>query len=175
MIQLNGQKLTLKQIADVATRQERVTLAAEARERVEQSRRIVERIVAEGRTVYGVNTGFGRLSDIRIEQSELRELQLNLVRSHSCGLGKPLSETEARAMLLLRANVLACGYSGARPVLIDILVAMLERGRRADIVRIDREQLRREIRPAFREKIVVMPQPFPQRARLIVHDGAGDA
>jgi len=102
MIQLNGQKLTLKQIADVATRQERVTLAAEARERVERSRRIVERIVAEGRTVYGVNTGFGRLSDIRIEQSELRELQLNLVRSHSCGLGKPLSETEARAMLLLR-------------------------------------------------------------------------
>src|SRR6267378_8461250 len=128
MIQLNGQKLTLKQIADVATRQERVTLAAEARERVERSREIVEGIVAEGRTVYGVNTGFGRLSDIRIEQSELRELQLNLVRSHSCGLGKPLSETEARAMLLLRANVLACGYSGARPVLIDILIAMLERG-----------------------------------------------
>jgi len=128
MIQLNGQKLTLKQIADVASRQEHVTLAAEARERVERSRRIVERIVAEGRTVYGVNTGFGKLSDIRIEQSQLRELQLNLVRSHSCGLGKPLSDSEARAMLLLRANVLACGYSGARPVLVDILVAMLERG-----------------------------------------------
>src|SRR6266849_2524457 len=128
MIQLNGQKLTLKQIADVASRQEHVNLAAEARERVERSRRIVERIVAEGRTVYGVNTGFGKLSDIRIEQSQLRELQLNLVRSHSCGLGKPLSDSEARAMLLLRANVLACGYSGARPVLVDILVAMLERG-----------------------------------------------
>jgi len=128
MIQLNGQKLTLKQIADVASGQEHVTLAAEARERVERSRRIVERIVAEGRTVYGVNTGFGKLSDIRIEQSQLRELQLNLVRSHSCGLGKPLSDSEARAMLLLRANVLACGYSGARPVLVDILVAMLERG-----------------------------------------------
>jgi histidine ammonia-lyase len=128
MIQLNGQKLTLRQIADVASRQEHVTLAAEARERVARSRRIVEGIVAEGRTVYGVNTGFGKLSDIRIEQSELRELQLNLVRSHSCGLGKPLSETEARAMLLLRANVLACGYSGARAVLIDMLIAMLERG-----------------------------------------------
>ncbi len=127
MLQLNGQKLTLQQIVAVASGKEPVTLAAEARERVERSRKIVEGIVAEGRTVYGVNTGFGKLSDIRIEQSELRELQLNLVRSHSCGLGKPLSEPEARAMLLLRANVLACGYSGARPILIDTLVAMLER------------------------------------------------
>jgi histidine ammonia-lyase len=128
MLQLNGQKLTLQQIVAVASGKEPVTLAAEARERVERSRKIVEGIVAEGRTVYGVNTGFGKLSDICIEQSELRELQLNLVRSHSCGLGKPLSEPEARAMLLLRANVLACGYSGARPILIDTLVAMLERG-----------------------------------------------
>ena len=127
MLQLNGQKLTLQQIVAVASGKEPVTLAPEARERVERSRKIVEGIVAEGRTVYGVNTGFGKLSDIRIEQSELRELQLNLVRSHSCGLGKPLSEPEARAMLLLRANVLACGYSGARPILIDTLVAMLER------------------------------------------------
>jgi len=127
MIQLNGQKLTLQQIVDVAAGRIQVELALGARERVERSRSIVEGIVAEGRTVYGVNTGFGKLSDIRIEQSELRALQLNLVRSHSCGLGKPLSEAEARAMLLLRANVLACGFSGARAVLIDTLVAMLER------------------------------------------------
>ena len=89
---------------------------------------VVEKIVAENRTVYGVNTGFGKLSDVRIDPSQLRELQLNLVRSHSCGLGNPLSEAEARAMLLLRANVLACGLSGARPVVIETLVAMLERG-----------------------------------------------
>jgi histidine ammonia-lyase len=128
MLQLNGQRLTLQQIIDVADGREQVALAAEARQRVEQARLIVERIVTEGRTVYGVNTGFGKLSDVRIEPSELRDLQLNLVRSHSCGLGNPLSEAEARAMLLLRANVLACGYSGARAVLIDTLVAMLERG-----------------------------------------------
>src|SRR5258705_803476 len=128
MLQLNGQKLTLQQIVAVASGKEPVTLAAEARERDERSRKIVEGIVAEGRTVYGVNTGFGKLSDVRIEPSDLRDLQLNLVRSHSCGLGNPLSEAEARAMLLLRANVLACGYSGARPVLIDTLIAMLERG-----------------------------------------------
>src|SRR6185503_815540 len=93
-----------------------------------QSRKVVEAIIAEGRTVYGVNTGFGKLSDVRIELSQLRELQLNLVRSHSCGLGAPLSLEEARVMLLLRANVLACGYSGCRPVVIETLLAMLDRG-----------------------------------------------
>lgn len=128
MLELNGQRLTLQQIADVASGREHVMLAAEARHRVEESRRVVERIVTEGRTVYGVNTGFGKLSDVRIDASSLRDLQLNLVRSHSCGLGPPLSEMESRAMLLLRANVLACGYSGARPILIERLIGMLERG-----------------------------------------------
>src|SRR6266849_10853922 len=128
MIHLRGQRLTLDQIADVATGREQVTLSDEARAKIEASRRVVEKIVEENRTVYGVNTGFGKLSDVRIERGELRELQLNLVRSHSCGLGNPLSEAESRAMLLLRANVLACGLSGARPVAADTLVAMLERG-----------------------------------------------
>lgn len=127
MLELNGQKLSLAQIAAVARGVEHVTLSAGARARVEASRRIVETIVAEQRTVYGINTGFGKLSDVHIERSQLGELQLNLVRSHSCGLGSPLSETEARAMLLLRANVLAQGYSGCRPILIDTLIAMLER------------------------------------------------
>jgi len=128
MIYLNGQKLSLKQIADVANRREQVALADEARVRVENARQVVERIVAEGRTVYGVNTGFGKLSDVSIQSSELRELQLNLVRSHSVGLGNPLSEPEARAMVLLRANVLAAGFSGARSLVIDTLIAMLEHG-----------------------------------------------
>ncbi len=128
MIELNGQRLTLQQVADVAEGRARVSLAVEARARCLEARRIVEKIVAEGRTVYGVNTGFGKLSDVRIEPSELRDLQLNLVRSHACGLGSPLSEAEARAMLLLRANVLACGYSGARPAIIETLIAMLDRG-----------------------------------------------
>ena len=103
-------------------------LSAEARARVQASRAVVEKIVAQNRTVYGVNTGFGKLSDVRIDPGQLRELQLNLVRSHSCGLGNPLSEAESRAMLLLRANVLASGLSGARPVIIDTLVAMLAQG-----------------------------------------------
>ena len=128
MLHLNGQSLTIQQIAGVAAGREHVALAAEARQRVERSREVVERIVAEGRTVYGVNTGFGKLSDVSIEPPDLRQLQLNLVRSHSCGLGDPLSEAEARAMLLLRANVLATGFSGARPLVIETLIAMLEKG-----------------------------------------------
>ncbi len=128
MITLNGQQLTLQQIADVAEGREHVVLAAEARVRVEQARQVVQDIVAQKRTVYGVNTGFGKLSDVSIDESDLLQLQLNLVRSHSCGLGDPLPEVEARAMLLLRANVLASGFSGARPLVIDTLIAMLEKG-----------------------------------------------
>src|ERR1700694_1894913 len=128
MLELDGQRLSLAQIAAVASGTEHASLAAAARVRVEQSRRVVEQIVDEGRTVYGVNTGFGKLSDVHIQRSQLRELQLNLVRSHSCGVGSPLSEPEARAMLLLRANVLAEGFSGCRPVLIETLIAMLEHG-----------------------------------------------
>src|SRR5215207_3060764 len=127
MLQLKGQQLTLQQIVDVAEARESVVLAAEARVRVEKARKVVEDIVEQQRTVYGVNTGFGKLSDVSIEKSDLRQLQLNLVRSHSCGLGNPLSEAEARAMLLLRANVLAAGFSGARPIVIETLIAMLEK------------------------------------------------
>ena len=126
MLQLRGQPLTLEQIAAVASGVEKVTLADDARARIEQGRRVVEAIVAENRAVYGINTGFGKLSDVRIERDKLTELQLNLVRSHSCGVGKPLSIAESRAMLLLRANVLAAGFSGARPLVVDTLLAMLE-------------------------------------------------
>jgi histidine ammonia-lyase len=128
MLELHGQQLTLQQIADVAHGREHVVLGNEARRRVEQACEVVQNIVKEGRTVYGVNTGFGKLSDVSIAQSDLRQLQVNLVRSHSCGLGEPLPEAEARAMMLLRANVLACGFSGARPLVIETLIAMLERG-----------------------------------------------
>ena len=128
MLELRGQRLTLEQIAEVAKAGAHVALADEARARCEASRAIVEKIVEQNRTVYGVNTGFGKLSDVRIDPAQLSDLQLNLVRSHSCGLGSPLSEAESRAMLLLRANVLACGLSGARSVVAETLVAMLERG-----------------------------------------------
>ena len=90
MLQLNGQQLTLQQIVDVAAGREEVALAAEARARVERARQVVQDIVTQGRTVYGVNTGFGKLSDVSIDRSDLIQLQLNLVRSHSVGLGEPL-------------------------------------------------------------------------------------
>jgi histidine ammonia-lyase len=128
MIQLRGQRLTLEQIVDVANSREQVMLHDEALTRIAAARAVVEKIVQQNQVVYGVNTGFGKLSDVRIDPGQFRELQLNLVRSHSCGLGNPLSEAEARAMLLLRANVLACGLSGARSVVAETLVAMLERG-----------------------------------------------
>ncbi|HKR02831.1 MAG TPA: histidine ammonia-lyase [Pyrinomonadaceae bacterium] len=128
MLTLSGQKLSLEEIVAVARSSERVEMSEEARARVQESRRVVEQITASGRVVYGVNTGFGKLADITIAPPELRELQLNLVRSHACGVGPALSEAETRAMLLLRANVLALGYSGARPLIIETLLAMLERG-----------------------------------------------
>src|SRR2546421_5402877 len=128
MMELDGQKLSLELIAGVASGATHISFSSQARQRVAESRRVVEKIIAEGRIVYGVNTGFGRLSDVHVPPTDLRQLQLNLVRSTACGVGPPLSEAEARAMLLLRANVLARGYSGARPIVIDTLVAMLERG-----------------------------------------------
>jgi histidine ammonia-lyase len=128
MLELNGQRLTLDEVYGVARGELEVRLASQARERMADSRRVIEKILGDGRIVYGVNTGFGKLADMRIAQSELRELQLNLVRSHACGVGPTLSEMETRAMMLLRANVLALGYSGARPLLVDTLLLMLERG-----------------------------------------------
>jgi histidine ammonia-lyase len=128
MLELDGQRLSLEQVAEVADARVRVTLSEAARERMKASRAAVERIVSEGRVVYGVNTGFGKLSDLRIAPEELRELQINLVRSHACGVGPALSAAETRAMMLLRVNVLAVGLSGARPVVAETLLAMLARG-----------------------------------------------
>ena len=90
------------------------------------SRQVIDNVLREGRIVYGVNTGFGKLSDVHISSGELDALQLNLVRSHCCGVGHPLSEPETRAMLLLRANVLARGQSGCRPIVIDSLLDLLQ-------------------------------------------------
>jgi histidine ammonia-lyase len=128
MIQLNGQPLTLEQINAVASNKETVSLSDEAREKIEASRRVIEEIIASGEIVYGVNTGFGKLSDVHVPHDQLKALQVNLVRSHSCGVGALLSEEEVRAMMLLRANVLAKGFSGVRAIVVETLVAMLNRG-----------------------------------------------
>jgi len=126
-VELNGQALTLEQIAAVAFGGERLAMAPSARPRVAASRKVIEQIVARDAVVYGVNTGFGKLSDVRVAQDELRQLQLNLVRSHACGIGNPLSEPEVRAMMLLRANVLTLGFSGIRWEVIELLCEMLNR------------------------------------------------
>src|SRR5215208_635345 len=99
MLELDGQRLTLGEVARVARGEGSVSLAAAARGRMESARAAVERIVAESRVVYGVNTGFGKLSDVTVPADELRELQLNLVRSHSCGLGAPLAAETLLSML----------------------------------------------------------------------------
>ncbi len=128
MLELSGQALTLEQIASVSDQKLRVVLSETARVRVQRSREVIEELLRQGRVVYGVNTGFGKLSDVHIPPSELELLQLNLVRSHACGIGKPLGEAETRAMMLLRANVLARGNSGCRVQVIETLLEMLERG-----------------------------------------------
>jgi histidine ammonia-lyase len=125
---LDGQPLKLAEIEAVSLAACPVTIALAALERVAQSRALIEEILAAGQTVYGVNTGFGKLSDVRIPPEKLAELQFNLVRSHAGGAGSPLSEGESRAMLLLRANVLAKGFSGVRPALLELLVSLLNAG-----------------------------------------------
>jgi len=125
---LDGQPLSLAGIEAVSLASRPVEIAPSALTRVAQSRALIEEILAAGETVYGVNTGFGKLSDVRIPSDKLAQLQTNLVRSHSAGVGQPLSEPEVRAMLLLRANVLAKGFSGVRPALLELLVAMLNNG-----------------------------------------------
>jgi histidine ammonia-lyase len=127
-MQLSGTPLTLEEIASVAAGSSGIELSGAAIDRIRATRAVVERVLSKGQVVYGVNTGFGKLADIRIPDSELEELQLDLVRSHACGLGPPLSEAETRAMMLLRANVLALGYSGCRVELVDALLKMLESG-----------------------------------------------
>ena len=125
---LDGQALTLAEIEAVSLAGCEVALAPAALRRVVESRGLIEGILAAGETVYGVNTGFGKLSDVRIPPDRLAQLQLNLVRSHAGGVGQPLSEAESRAMVLLRANVLAKGFSGCRPALVEGLVALLNAG-----------------------------------------------
>ncbi len=127
MLVLNGQPLTLEQLASVAYGNPRVVLDEEARQRMQASRGVVERLLAAGATVYGINTGFGKMSEVTIPSDQLVELQVNLVRSHACGIGDSLSQPEIRGMLLLRANVLAKGTSGTRVAVAEQLLAMLEK------------------------------------------------
>jgi len=125
---LTGNDLTFLQLYAVALRHETVSLSPDAVTRMKASRAVVDKLLAEGQTAYGINTGFGKLASVRISAEQVRQLQINLVRSHSCGVGAPLSEAETRAMMLLRANALAKGLSGIRPIVVETLCAMLNAG-----------------------------------------------
>src|SRR5215471_10753899 len=105
----------LEDVREVAVEHRAVLLAPDARELVDRAREAVETLVSTNRVSYAITTGVGKLSDVRIAGEQIRELQMNLVRSHAAGVGEPLSTAESRAMMLLRANSLAKGHSGVRP------------------------------------------------------------
>ncbi|HSJ13997.1 MAG TPA: histidine ammonia-lyase [Longimicrobiales bacterium] len=129
ILELNGHTLRLEDVERVASGVSlEVRLAAAARRRVEAARALVERVVREQRVVYGITTGFGALAEVTIPPERIRELQLNLIRSHAAGVGEPLPIEEVRAVTLLRANVLALGHSGVRPLIIERLLALLNSG-----------------------------------------------
>jgi histidine ammonia-lyase len=129
-LHINGNDLTLEAVREVAQIDDRrpVLLSADARQAVDRARTVVDEIVASNKLAYAITTGVGKLSDVRIVGDQIRELQVNLVRSHAAGVGEPLSVAETRAMMLLRANSLAKGYSGVRAIVIDTLCEMLNRG-----------------------------------------------
>ena len=124
-LHLNGNDLELEAVREVAVEHRPVLLAPDARDRVERARAVVDELVAGNQVSYAITTGVGKLSEVRIVAEQIRELQVNLVRSHAVGVGDPLSIAETRAMIVLRANSLAKGYSGVRSMVIDTLCAML--------------------------------------------------
>ena len=126
-IALDGGKLSLEQVEAIADGA-RCRLSPTAARAVRSSREVVDRAVAAGEQVYGINTGFGHLARVRIDDDRLDDLQRNLVRSHSAGVGTPLPERVVRAILALRANCLARGHSGIRPGTLQRIFEFLEHG-----------------------------------------------
>ena len=127
-ILVDGRTLRIEDVEAVALRGAPVRLEADARARIAASRQVVDDILTSGQVMYGINTGFGKLAEVRIPDDQLARLQLNLIRSHCCGLGEPFSEPVIRAMLLLRANVLATGNAGCRPIVAERVLDLLNHG-----------------------------------------------
>lgn len=126
ILELDGSSLTLDELRRFESDRPRVRLAASARARMTASEATVRETVASGRVAYGINTGFGAFANRVIPAAKTQKLQLNLVRSHACGVGEPLPPALVRRMLLLKANALAAGFSGVRPLVVEALVALLE-------------------------------------------------
>ncbi|MDH5770667.1 MAG: aromatic amino acid lyase [Candidatus Bathyarchaeota archaeon] len=127
-VRIDGETLTIEDVVKVARENEKVAIPEEAKKRVKRSREVLEKLVKENQVIYGVNTGFGALSSVKISPQEIKQLQTNLIRSHSSGVGKPLSREIARALMLLRVNTLAKGYSGIRLETLETIVEMLNKG-----------------------------------------------
>ncbi len=127
-LELVGHRLSVAQVAAVAAGRLAAVLHPEAYRSMVAAVRVVQDAVAHQRTAYGINTGFGRLATVRLADADLLALQVNLVRSHACGVGPALSTGETRAIMLLRANALAAGHSGVRPALVECLLRLLELG-----------------------------------------------
>jgi histidine ammonia-lyase len=128
ILNVDGKTLTIADVEGVAIDHRQVRLDDAARSRVAASRKVIDKILASGQVAYGINTGFGKLAEVRIPADQLCQLQLNLLRSHACGVGESFSEEVVRAMLLLRANVLATGHAGCRPVIVERVLDLLNAG-----------------------------------------------
>ncbi|WP_121613110.1 histidine ammonia-lyase [Mesobacillus foraminis] len=127
MVELTGNTLTIEQVERVCYGLEEVCISPESLGKVADSRTAVERIVIDKRKIYGINTGFGKFSDVMIAEKDVNALQQNLIRSHACGVGEPFPEVVSRAMMLLRLNALLKGFSGIRPVVAEQLADLLNR------------------------------------------------
>lgn len=130
---IEGENLTIEQVFEVAFSEEKalplqVSMSARAKALMQESRDYIDSRIAQGEVMYGVNTGFGAFSSVRISDSEIEELQRNLIRSHCVGIGEPFSRPETRAIMLLRANALSRGHSGIRPVVVEKILEFLNHG-----------------------------------------------
>lgn len=125
-LSIDGQGLQLRQLNEAARQEKvKVSLSSNAREKMQTSRSYIEARLKKGEVMYGVNTGFGAFSSVQISDAEIEKLQRNLIRSHSCGVGTPFSKTQTRAMMILRANALARGQSGCRPIVVEKILEFL--------------------------------------------------
>src|SRR5690349_635908 len=128
MVSIDGAHLSFPEVHRVSTTGDPVRIPPEAITAMQRSRAIVEKLAAGDDPVYAVNTGVGLLADVRVPAEQLEQLQRNVVRSHACGVGQPLAREEVRAMMLIRANTLAIGFSGIRPLVAERLCEMVNRG-----------------------------------------------
>src|SRR5699024_5665888 len=127
MIELTGHSITMEQLKRICIDNEKISISEKSMQAVKESRRAVDEIVMNKQTVYGINTGFGKFSDVMVEKEDVENLQLNLIRSHACGVGKPFPEIVSRTMMVLRLNALLKGFSGVRPAVVDMLLNLINK------------------------------------------------